>query len=877
MKIIDKGFKIIVLSIVLFSSCVVFPKAEEVKADIYISTIDQWNDFAKKTQLDSYSVGKTVVLKNDINADGELLPVSSFSGTFDGLGHQIKGVKFTDFGSNLGIFRYIQQSGVVKNLKVVGVYAIKGTKENIGGVVGVNNGLVTDCSFSGTINGENKIGGIVGVNEKTGIVVNSKFDGKLVGTHFSGGIAGFNLGEISNCNSSGSINTVDNEIEFDIDNINLDKVNDIRNANVSTDAGGIAGYSSGFIYSCTNDATVGYNHVGYNNGGIVGRQSGYIVGSSNNGAVYGRRDVGGICGQMEPYLTINYSKDVLQNLNVEFDAVGNILSDIANLGSNTSSNINSYVVGATNHLDNASNNLSEALKLLKAGNGTLDELNKYMDETKKQVGLMNDQIRLLATTVSTSGKEFSSQISGLNSRIRNIRNVIQQAREDALNDEKNFIEDTSIYDDGTISKGKLERSTNKGIVTGDNSVGGIVGNVSIEYDVDPEEDINITGKVSLNSRKKSKSLVINNYNYGEIIGKKDQIGGIVGKSDLGLVKNGYNYSKVTSSSGSQVGGIAGLSNCVIDTCYSISDLSGLKIVGGIAGESTDLKNCYSMSSVSAKEEQKGAISGKSNGTIADNYFVYEGLGGIDNISYDKKTNPKSYNDFIALSNIPLEFKNLKMNIHEKGKLIKTIEYKYGDKIDVKDLPIFEDSDDYYKNISGINFDYMTRSYNVEIEHVKWKKAISTKIEKDQKLPRLVLEGDFYNKDSVNYSSFMTVGSDKRDYEIVKVFINSNREKELKNIEAHWLVDNNDSYNVYITNDHGEFELHQTNRKGRYLIFNIDNEDSFYIIKRKSNDWFTILLFLGVVTGIVFFVKHQKNKKQQKLDLANADNHNEDTK
>ncbi len=33
---------------------------------------------------------------------------------------------------------------------------------------------------------------------------------------------------------------------------------------VNTDAGGIAGYSTGVIDSCTNEGSVGYPHVGYN-------------------------------------------------------------------------------------------------------------------------------------------------------------------------------------------------------------------------------------------------------------------------------------------------------------------------------------------------------------------------------------------------------------------------------------------------------------------------------------------------------------------------------------------------------------------------------------------------------------------------------------
>ena len=71
------------------------------------------------------------------------------------------------------------------------------------------------------------------------------------------------------------------------------------------DTGGIVGYSSGVVQSCVNRGTVGYPHVGYNTGGIAGRQDSYLSGCTNSGTVYGRKDVGGIVGQAEPYVLVD--------------------------------------------------------------------------------------------------------------------------------------------------------------------------------------------------------------------------------------------------------------------------------------------------------------------------------------------------------------------------------------------------------------------------------------------------------------------------------------------------------------------------------------------------------------------------------------------
>ena len=115
-----------------------------------------------------------------------------------------------------------------------------------------------------------------------------------------GGIAGQNYGAVIQCRNSGGINTTEVDAELDLDAINREQLNAAENVPVCTDIGGVAGYSSGIIQSCTNSGGVGYDHVGYNIGGIVGRQSGYLDGCANSGDILGRKDVGGIAGQLEP-------------------------------------------------------------------------------------------------------------------------------------------------------------------------------------------------------------------------------------------------------------------------------------------------------------------------------------------------------------------------------------------------------------------------------------------------------------------------------------------------------------------------------------------------------------------------------------------------
>nr|MCR5157002.1 hypothetical protein [Butyrivibrio sp.] len=77
---------------------------------------------------------------------------------------------------------------------------------------------------------------------------------------------------------------------------------------------GIAGVSIGIISRCINNGEIGYDHVGYNIGGIAGRQSGYLYNCTNNGNVKGRKDIGGIVGQAEPYITVDFATDIAYQL-----------------------------------------------------------------------------------------------------------------------------------------------------------------------------------------------------------------------------------------------------------------------------------------------------------------------------------------------------------------------------------------------------------------------------------------------------------------------------------------------------------------------------------------------------------------------------------
>ena len=319
---------------------------------ITISSTEELIEFSKNCTLDSWSRGKTAELTCDISLEGsDFSPVPTFGGAFNGNGYTISGLRITKDGSNLGLFRYIQPEGKVTDLNVKGDILPGGSMEHIGGIAGENSGIIESCTFEGTIQGENVIGGIAGINTDSGKIIGCGSYGSITGTNSAGGITGRNEGAVFDCVNSAEVNTSyeddkgsvtapDTDAGALIENLKLSREENKENSPLGhSDTGGIAGYSSGIIQGCTNNADIGYQHVGYNVGGIAGRQSGYILGCQNRGLIRGRKDTGGITGQAEPYVVLDTSEDTLKAVRRELDNLrtmtDSFITDAEGLGDDT--------------------------------------------------------------------------------------------------------------------------------------------------------------------------------------------------------------------------------------------------------------------------------------------------------------------------------------------------------------------------------------------------------------------------------------------------------------------------------------------------------------------------------------------------------------
>ena len=393
---------------------------------IFISNSAELIEFAKKCSLDSWSVGKTVILTADISLkDIDFDPIPSFSGIFDGQNHVIGDININGAYSPSGLFAQVGKDGHIKNLTVTGAVTPDGDKAMVGGIAGDNSGKIESCIFIGTIMGKSDVGGIAGINQLSGTITDCQVGGEIIGEKHTGGICGNNTGLISDSRNASKVNTVAVTPEISLDEINVSLTLDITklpsiNNTTMTDAGGISGYSTGLVLGCINDGIIGYPHVGYNIGGIVGRNSGHLSGNKNNAEIYGRKDVGGIVGQMEPYVNYQLSEDLLLSLKAELDRLEDIINGTVENGGSNITNISDRLDSILDNLDDATNSLDSLL-----GSAT--------DYGSDFIGEINRTSEILT--------EVISQLAGLGSDVPNLIKYLSQGMthlENALDDLENI-------------------------------------------------------------------------------------------------------------------------------------------------------------------------------------------------------------------------------------------------------------------------------------------------------------------------------------------------------------------------------------------------------------------------------------------------------
>ena len=1104
---------------------------------ITIRTPEDLVELSRRCSLDSWSRGKTVVLSADLDlSDVEFSSIPTFGGTFDGQGYTISGLTITGSGNVRGLFRYLQSGGVVQNVSLEVTIEPTDLQDSLGGLVGNNRGSVRNCTVTGSIQGETNIGGIIGVNESSGKIINSTFSGSVTGEHYVGGIAGQNLGSILQCVNQGKINTVAVEGEADLEDLDSRPLNSTENLPACTDIGGITGFSTGVLQSCKNTGPVGYEHVGYNVGGIAGRQSGYLNGCTNQGVILGRKDVGGIAGQLEPEIFLRYGEDLLNQLWSELgtlgDQVDHLLSDLNSTNTSTTaqlqmlsshagtaqdaagelmdaakdwangnlSTVNDLsariswslqqlepiletlrplpeeltdavdaleeglvqaeqagdlasdagqslrtalqeALRAADHMNEGLEHIRASQDALKSALGDPNEIKLALEQMAKGIGQLGDGtvafseamehlrdgwaalpdvssidaflqafedlstagtstanglkniqkafIRLKDTITAngdptealktalqelekaaasfqsgadqlqTAGKHLLSaldtledagiyldgvvdafrdagdafnnafsrlgegadafhemvktlaeepsiqftpigsdmtargdaldaalsdllgsaddlgdllsqssdtilgDLSAVSQQLQSITDLLRQETSLKKSGEGDRIEDISDQVDGRSQRtGCLSDARNEGVVKGDVNVAGIAGSMAIEYDFDPEDDLVEVGDRSLDVRYQTKAVILSCINLGEVTGKKDDAGGIVGRMDLGQVSHCENYGSVSSADGSYVGGIAGASWGSIRDSWARCTLSGDHYVGGIAGYGSTLKNCHTLITLQEGSAYVGTVAGSVDpeGTVTGNTFTQEALGAIDGISYAGQAEPVTFGALCA-AGAPETFAQLELTFRADGKEVAVVPFQYGKGI--ARLPEIPAKKGYSAAWPDLDYSHLTASQTLEAIYTPYTSSLTD----GGDLPDILVDGSFSAQAKVSHTTKETAWTDsKGESHQGTAYTVTVKDPVLDAVSytVHCrLPEANGRYAVWVQTGEN-WQRQDSEKDGSYLLFPSTEETITFCLVEEGNSLVKYLLTFTVLAAglfILFWRRRMQKKKE----------------
>lgn len=195
-----------------------------------------------------------------------------FMGTFDGNGHKLTNLYFEGESEYRGLFGYVGESAVIKNLSVSGSVS---TSSYVGGIVAYNNGTIENCCSDVTVTATGEYaGGIAGYN--VGTITDCCNKNTVSGSvsSYVGGITGYSIGNISKCYNTGDVSGLSNVGGIAGENFsNISDCYNIGTVSGLSSTGGIAGKNFSKVNYCYNTGTIN---------GSYGSFIGGIIGENNN-------------------------------------------------------------------------------------------------------------------------------------------------------------------------------------------------------------------------------------------------------------------------------------------------------------------------------------------------------------------------------------------------------------------------------------------------------------------------------------------------------------------------------------------------------------------------------------------------------------------
>ncbi|WNR45164.1 InlB B-repeat-containing protein [Paenibacillus roseipurpureus] len=520
-----------------------------------------------------------------------------FYGKLDGNGHSITGLKINrPEESFVGLFGLLGEGGQVTNLRLEDVN-VTGSS-NVGGLVGLNSyGSISNSYVTGVVHGiSNEIGGLVGYND--GSISNAYATTAVSGNYEIGGLVGVNSnGTISNSYATGHVSGNETTGGLVGANSNLQSVSfsyyDIQETGQSDEGKGLG--------RSTVDMKLRYTYSEWDFGSewyyssvwyMLPNQYPQLWASTSlsQGTTPGTTKLNNVAEGME------YSTDYETFIPIHGSTVDNILAK------EEDRIIVRYVTGN----DTSSTYLSVSHTDIRSvafagGDGT--EQNPYQIATADQLNEvryhLNAHYKLIAHIDLSSyyywkpiGKEegkFQGHIDGNGYRISNLR----------VNEEGDYLGLFAyIGRHGVVTNMQLASVD----VSGFSNVGGLAG--------------------------QNEGAISNSYATGIVGGYHENVGGLVGANVGGNISGSYTAGQVEGY-GTNVGGLAGLNHSAsITNSYSTASVRGRTVVGGLVGQNEEyatITTSYALGSVDTNEYEgsHGGLVGLNFSSTTSSYYISE--------------------------------------------------------------------------------------------------------------------------------------------------------------------------------------------------------------------------------------------------------------
>lgn len=595
-----------------------FKNELNLQADIYVGGIVGANDAKTKLTIQNATNGAT---ENALSVGG----LNPSNGAFKGgvLLSELAGGRY-DFGTARGalaggIIGYATPNTTLKNCTNYGTVAHKCAA---GGFAGWNEGTITGGSMEASLgnreNGYTYLGGVAGVN---GGLIQSAYPAQgcaVRGDSYVGGIAGVNLGGnaaaskgLIICTENNSTGTVEaNQYAGGVAGANVGSISlsgQLQSSVTATGyAGGVAGINTdkGSIYSAENTTGTVWGSVTAANyaGGVAGTNRAEITRVENHASVRAStKYAGGIAGVNDAGGTISYCSHASGNAAAVYATNG----EAGGIAGNNNKNalIENVQVRAA----------------VTAANGTAGGVTATNFGTIGQgSGLENSSV---SNCTITGTSESIGAVAAYNRAGATIRNVKLAANANVrFSTPAVTIGGLAGMNEGTVTGCQVENGAlalDDGLRAGTNTVtlGGAVGRTT--------ED----GTVS------STDVLLD---LTQNLDKYTNLGGVAGQNDGTLKQCTYSgtmggnagadglVSVGARSTGSTVGGIAGLNNSKIKGC----EVKYIKLqVSGISNITTTQTADEKLASAS----HVGGIAGRNNDEIANSYVATERSNGAGSI------------------------------------------------------------------------------------------------------------------------------------------------------------------------------------------------------------------------------------------------------